>query len=76
MMKIAQNLLLIKKENHIMEQYVPGFEMLPIQNIVKGHLVISQHTHEKLCPQVIDDLSLRITETIDAFLKKNFKDKR
>lgn len=81
-MKKAQNLLLIKKENPIMEnyatnlEYILSHEMLPIRSIIKGHLVIAQHTHEKLCPQVIDELSLRITETIDAFFKKNFKDKR
>ena len=73
----ALNLLLIKKrENTMMEAYAPGIEMLPIQKIVKGHLVIEQYTNEKLTPATIESVSLKITETIDAFLKKSFKEKR
>lgn len=72
----AKLLLIQKRENNTMEEYAPSYEMLPIHNIVKSHLVIAQHSSEKLCPQIIDALSMKITETIDAFLKKNFKEKR
>lgn len=76
MNKSLKLLLIEKRENTIMEEYAPSYEMLPIHNIVKSHLVIAQHSSEKLCPQIIDALSMKITETIDAFLKKNFKEKR
>lgn len=69
-------LLIQKRENNTMEEYAPSYDMLPIHNIIKSHLVIAQHSSEKLCPKIIDILSLKITETIDSFLKKNVKEKR
>lgn len=57
-----------------MDNYEPNLNMLPIHNIVKSHLVLCQHSSEKLCPRVISELALKITETIEAFLKNNNKD--
>lgn len=62
-----------KKENPIMENYTPGINMVPIQNIIKSHLVLFQHTHEKLTAPLIDTLALEITETIESFLSKSSK---
>jgi hypothetical protein len=58
-----------------MDNYEPNLNMLPIHNIVKSHLVLCQHASEKLCPKVISELALKITETIEAFLNKNLKEK-
>jgi hypothetical protein len=58
-----------------MENYTPHLNMLPIHNIVKSHLVICQHSSNKLCPKTISDLSLKITETIEHFLNKHVKEK-
>jgi hypothetical protein len=63
-------------ENDAMEKYAPSYEMLPIHNIIKSHLVIAQHSGEKLCPQIIEVLSLKITETIDSFLKNDIKERQ
>jgi hypothetical protein len=63
------------EEELIMEDYTPSSTMLPIHNIIKSHLVICQHSNEKLCPQVISALSLKITETIESFLNNAFKEK-
>lgn len=58
-----------------MENYEPNHKMLPIHNIVKSHLVLCQHANEKLCPKIISELSLKITETIEAFLNKTVQEK-
>ena len=62
-----------KKETSIMENYVPTHHVLPIHNIIKGHLVIFYHSNNKLCSQAIENLSLQITETIENFLNKSDK---
>lgn len=56
-----------------MDTYTPTFWILPILNIIKGNLV--QHSNESLCPDVINDLSLNITEALESFLRtdKNVK---
>ena len=59
-----------------MEDYAPSFDMLPIHNIIKSHLVICQHANDKLCPKTIEDLALNITETVECFLKKVPKEKK
>jgi hypothetical protein len=58
-----------------MDNYTPNFNMLPIHNIVKSHLVLCQHSSEKLCPKIIAEVSLKITETIEHFLNKHVKEK-
>jgi hypothetical protein len=51
-----------------MHDYVPTYKMLPIHNIIKGNLV--QHSNEHLCSNMINDLSLQITEAIESFFKE------
>ena len=43
----------------------------PLHNIIKSNLV--QHSNETLVSNLIDELSLQITETIESFLNKNLK---
>ena len=57
-----------------MEDYMPDHEMVHIRNIVKSHLVIFQHSSKKLCAETIDELSLKVTETIDFLMKKSSTD--
>jgi hypothetical protein len=47
--------------------------MVPFHNIIKSHLVIFQHSNEKLTGSLIDALSLEITETIETYLNKSDK---
>lgn len=52
-----------------MDTYTPTFWMLPILNIIKGNLV--QYSNESLCPNVINNLSLEITESLEEFLRQS-----
>lgn len=56
-----------------MDDYTPTYYMLPILNIIKGTLV--QHANEPLTSEIINELSLNITEALEAFFKidKNIK---
>lgn len=56
-----------------MDDYTPTYYMLPILNIIKGTLV--QHANEPLASEIINELSLNITEALEAFFKidKNIK---
>lgn len=50
-----------------MDNYTPPIEMIPILNIIKGNLV--QHTSEPLSHHIINDVSGKITQAIEEFLK-------
>lgn len=45
---------------------------IPIRNIIKSNLV--QHANKTLCHITIDELSEKITETIECFLNKQLKE--
>lgn len=49
--------------------YKPTFWMVPILNIIKGSLV--HHYNQSLCSDVINDLSLEITESLEEFFRKD-----
>ena len=55
-----------------MDDYTPII-MLPILNIIRNFLV--QHANEPLASEGINELSLNITEALEAFFKidKNIK---
>ncbi|HEY4832215.1 MAG TPA: hypothetical protein VIH61_06625 [Waddliaceae bacterium] len=52
-----------------MDDYTPNYYMLPILNIIKGNLV--QHANESLGSDIINELSLNITEALETFLKND-----
>jgi hypothetical protein len=52
-----------------MDEYTPNYRMVPILNIIKGNLV--SHANELLCADMINDLSLNITEAVEAFLRQD-----
>jgi len=56
-----------------MNNYTPTYYMVPILNIIKGNLV--QHSNESLGSDIINELSLNITEALESFLNtdKSFK---
>lgn len=55
-----------------MENYMPSNDIIPIRNIIKSHLIIFQHSNEKLSSDMIDSLTSKITETIEHFLNLKF----
>lgn len=63
-----------EKDKFIMEDFINSVKLnpVPIHNIVKSNLV--QHSNEKLCPRIIEELSIQITETIECFLNKHLKE--
>ena len=52
-----------------MDDYIPTYYMLPILNIIKGNLV--QHANESLGSDIINELSLNITEALESFLRND-----